>query len=429
MTVPGERRAATGQVLICGRPDVLEETVVAPTGKARRKQRSVLARVVGAGRSRIDAVIGTPEGDVARRELGQQPGNGVVYLTQAGRKAGDVVAVPPDLVEIDEVGKQQAVTHLPQVAAAGGKPRRVVRGVIVDLDAALGEDLADLADADHRHAGVVQQVEIGRTGRRQREVAPSRGALEAARATGERPGDDAPDRVREAKDAARDRAPLVEELDRHDVFVAGHLKDGVGRRVDDRTSAAQVLLAELVEDRGARRRTVTQHAAPDGRAERFDHLRRKTVRIGRERHPQGQPHHLPVAGRRVLAGATLEQAPIRSPGARLAQRQTHDPAQAQRGEVGQLDVACLEHVTKGVRAAIAVGFGVGRFSRPDAVEHAHQDSGHSSPFWGLMEPLGAPPLAPLWSPRTWERPLRRGRSCGAAHAGGCCRRPRAGGRR
>ena len=53
-------------------------------------------------------MVGAPDRDVAGRERAEQAGHGLVDLAQPGGEAGDVVAVPPDLVEVDQVGEQQA---------------------------------------------------------------------------------------------------------------------------------------------------------------------------------------------------------------------------------------------------------------------------------------------------------------------------------
>jgi hypothetical protein len=47
-------------------------------------------------------------------------------------------------------------------------------------------------------------------------------------------------------------ARRIELFHRHHVLVGGHLEDAVRRGVDDPRTSAPVLLAQFVEDRGAR---------------------------------------------------------------------------------------------------------------------------------------------------------------------------------
>ena len=84
------------------------------------------------------------------------------------RRSPHVVAVSPHLVEIDEVGEQQTLLHLREMARAGGDAGGVVGGVIVHVDATLHEDLADLADADHGDAALRQVRYVGPGGSREK---------------------------------------------------------------------------------------------------------------------------------------------------------------------------------------------------------------------------------------------------------------------
>ena len=93
----------------------------------------------------------------------------------------------------------------------------------------------------------------------------------AARAD-EGPRDDAPDGVRAAQLLARDAAGGVQLVERDDLLVRGDLEDGVGRRVDDPLARPHVLVAEALDDLGARGRHVAEHAA----AGRLARTRRRT---------------------------------------------------------------------------------------------------------------------------------------------------------
>ena len=124
-------------------------------------------------------MVGAEDHDVSRAHRCAPHGHGCVHLDETRGEPPDVVAVAPDLVEIDEIGEQQAVIHLPEMTRAGGDAGRVVGGVIVHVDAALCEDLADLADAHYRHPPLVQKVEVRGRRRFEREIAPARGTLVA----------------------------------------------------------------------------------------------------------------------------------------------------------------------------------------------------------------------------------------------------------
>src|ERR1700694_5301630 len=100
--------------------------------------------------------------------------------------------------------------------------------------------------------------------------------MTAARAD-ERPRDDAPHVVRTAHHLSRDCADAPELFDRNDLLVRRDLKNGIGGRVDDRIAGAHVLLAELIEDDGARRRLVAECFPPDSALVLGDHIRWKSV--------------------------------------------------------------------------------------------------------------------------------------------------------
>src|SRR5207244_565630 len=78
-------------------------------------------------------------------------------------------------------------------------------------------------------------------------------------------------------------AGLVQLLERHRLLVRGDLEDRVRRGVDDPLPCPLVLLAELLDDLGARRGPVTEHAAAGLIHERIDHVVAEAVRGGRER--------------------------------------------------------------------------------------------------------------------------------------------------
>ena len=167
------------------------------------------------------------------------------------------------------------------------------------------EDVADLADRDHVAARRRRQVENGGRGRRDRIIAAIAGAAEIVRrAPRERPGDDAADLIT-IHQLAGDGAHLVEAREPERRLVRGDLKHAVGRGVADRLSGADVRLAELADDVGARCVAIAENARQIGAAaQRLDELRRKArFRIGEiapvERHRHAGD--FPMAGGGILA--------------------------------------------------------------------------------------------------------------------------------
>ena len=107
---------------------------------------------------------------------------------------------------------------------------------------------------------------------------------------------------------AGDLADLIKTIDGNDLLVGRDLKNGIGRRVDDRLAGPDVLFAELLDDLGAARGMIAENAGHRRLRNKFiDNAWRKTVWKGRKRLLQNDPGHLPVAGGRVLA-VRLERA-------------------------------------------------------------------------------------------------------------------------
>src|SRR5262249_54394375 len=134
---------------------------------------------------------------------------------------------------------------------------RLRRVRLVDVTA--GEDVANLADAVYRRAGLADERQVVRPPRLQREVVTVRGADVVAGLTGERPRDHAPDGVFPGEDLACRPAALVQLLERNGVLVRRDLEDRVGGCVDDPLAGLLVLLAELLDDLRPRRRLVPEN--------------------------------------------------------------------------------------------------------------------------------------------------------------------------
>jgi hypothetical protein len=82
--------------------------------------------------------------------------------------------------------------------------------------------------------------------------------------------------MRAGEVAAGDRADLPETLGRHEVLVGRDLEDRIGRRVEDRTPAREVLGAELSKDLGPRSGPVAEEPHARGALDRLDDLLRKS---------------------------------------------------------------------------------------------------------------------------------------------------------
>ena len=77
----------------------------------------------------------------------------------------------------------------------------------------MGEDVADLADADHLAAARDQPIEQRRLGRRHGEIAPVGRSLESRGGLAEeRPGDHPPD-IQRVDQLAHDPAQLIEPIE------------------------------------------------------------------------------------------------------------------------------------------------------------------------------------------------------------------------
>ena len=158
----------------------------------------MLARMIMAAPSRIVAVVGGEDAEVVGAHLGCDLGQARVEGFEARGVARDVAAVAVFAVEIDEIDEDEA--------AVGGFAQRGERqvdvfAVVPAFDfapgAAMGEDVADLADRDDFTASARRALEEVPGQRRHREILAMGGAHEITRrAPDEGAGDDAPDRER-----------------------------------------------------------------------------------------------------------------------------------------------------------------------------------------------------------------------------------------
>ena len=191
--------------------------------------------------------------------------------------------------------------------------------------------------------------------------------------------DHAPDRVLPGEDLASRARGLIQLLERNRLLVRGDLEDGVGRRVDDPLARPLVLLAQLLDDLGAGRSLVAEHAAAGLVHERVDHVVRKAVRIGGHRLRGHHPHQLPVAGRRVLPLRALDQpaSDRRGTGLRRTALERLDVAEPERLEVREVEAPNdASDVSERVRALVAILGGVGKRARSHGIEHDYASPRH-----------------------------------------------------
>ena len=240
--------------------------------------------------------------------------------------------------------------------------------------------------AEDRPARGGQAVQQGLAPGRHREVAAVRRALEVGGGLPhERPGDHPADAELEARDLVADAAPAVQLLGRDEVLVGRDLEDAVARRVEDRRAGAEVLLAQLLQDLGARGRLVAQDGAADPLLERLHDLGREAAGVDLERRRGHDAGHLPVPGGGVLARAPLRHlaegaggVALRAP-AKVGVRLPIPSAV----RFGMATAARGEDVAEGVAALVAEGGRVRRLPHAQAIADHHDGAaerpGHGPP--------------------------------------------------
>ena len=122
----------------------------------------MLAGVVGAAPGGVVAVVGGDDDEVAVAQGGLDLRDAPVEGLERGRIAGNVAAVAEFAVEIDEIGEDEAAVGQILQRLDGGRQAGIVAvGLDLPARAAMGEDVADLADRDDGAAGLRQRVEDG----------------------------------------------------------------------------------------------------------------------------------------------------------------------------------------------------------------------------------------------------------------------------
>ena len=139
----------------------------------------------------VAAVIGGDEEEPALAEGSQEIGDRGVGLQERLGVALWVSAVAEEHVEIDQVREDEAAVEGADLIEGLLEPVGVALGVDAPRDAALGEDVADLAHADDGDVGLGEDIAQGRAPGLHGEIAAVVGAPEGARGAHEGARDDA----------------------------------------------------------------------------------------------------------------------------------------------------------------------------------------------------------------------------------------------
>jgi hypothetical protein len=364
------------------------------------QDRHALAGVVGARPGRIVAVIGGEDREVAGSQTRQEVARLGVEGLERARIAGHVARMAVIAVELDEVAKGQGTRLSLARQPAKMFQKVVVRSALVHrADAAMGEDVVDLAHRMHhppRGRGPVHQRGLGR---RDGVVAPVAGPGETRfGAAQERPRDRPSDAagVQEGREPFAER---VEPVEPERLFMRGDLDDAVGRGVADGPAGAQVLGAEVVHDGEAGGVAIAQDTPGSGQSADLRHQSvvegglglRKVGPVPRHRNA-GQ---FPVPRGRVLAARHFSRrAPQalwlgpqpRRPEARgkldrPAQPQPVEDRHSQRPRAPDIRTprgAGLGDVTQRVGALVAEIGRIRRAAAADRIEHDQEGAVHAT---------------------------------------------------
>ena len=275
-----------------------------------------------------------------------------------------------DLIGVDQVGEHETVLER-RDQLAGARERGRVRGAgMLDVDPHAGEQLADLADAVHGHATVVQ-AHPGRTAT----VARARGRVGRRFARSARPfrGTDGAITRPIARSpvhlGAHLCADLVELRRRHDVLVGGDLQHGVLARVEDQRPAAQVLGAEVLDRVDAVVGPVADHMRPLALVARCDTISagKPSGKVGSGCRAQATPIRPQWPAIESLPGPRAQPAVQHRLATARDALQRQDAAEAEALQRRQRQSARgLREVAERVRALVAVAAASGSAPTPSA---------------------------------------------------------------
>lgn len=242
------------------------------------------------------------------------------------------------------------------------------------IDAAVAEDVLDLADGDHFFALTLQTVEDRIGEGLHGIVAAVLGAGVFPVAAHEGTRDDAADQILALQQVSCDGADAVQLLKGHDLLVRGDLEDTVGGGVDDELAGLNVLVSEALDDLGAACDAVAEGAAADPLLKLVHELFGEAVGEGLEGMLLHKTRHLPVTAGRILGvgglGAAAECALRFFAGGDLA---AFDVADAEFDHIGDLKRIILPDMAERIAARVAEFGRVGQSADAAAVDH--DDSG------------------------------------------------------
>src|SRR5688572_4601257 len=167
----------------------------------------------------------------------------------------------PGLVELGDIRKKEPSPHRPESGIDQFKSFRI-GGSMPGTDASPGKEIVDLSHPDRGLMAKRQAVKKGLTRWGTGEIPTTNGPPEAAHLAIKGPCNDPRYPERPRQQLTSYSASRIQLLDRHYPFVSRHLKDGIGRGVDDPATRGHVLGTEFVEDGGSTRGSVSNDQPP-----------------------------------------------------------------------------------------------------------------------------------------------------------------------
>jgi hypothetical protein len=290
-------------------------------------------------------------------------------------------------VEVDEIREHHVGVAGSERFDRNADALRVGARVHGRRDAAPRKDVGDLADSEDVPAGGDESIEPRLSDGFDGVVPPVGCANEGAGLPDEGARNHATDGVVTDENGPGESADLPETFRRPDLLVRGDLEDGIAGRVEDRSPRRLMLRAQLLNDLGSRRRLVAKDLLPEVFLEGPENLRRKPVRIERERALHDEPHHFPVTRRRVLSRRELVGLSAGA-GCPASAGGIEESEQSERLEVRQRGRYAIENVTERVGAGVAVRVRI----RSGAHAETVADDDQYPPASGASDPFAQPPI-------------------------------------
>ena len=313
--------------------------------------------------------------------------------------AVNIPAVAEVHVKIHQIHKAQSFKI--RLRVMHGVIHAVCVGLVVHVlrGAASCKNIIDFANGNGSLARLHNGIHHGAL-RLQRIVVPVGGALEAGPAvTHKGTGDDTAHTVLALQNGPSLAAALVEFLQRNQLLMGCHLKNGVHGGVDDPLARVQLLLPVVTDHVGSGVGPVAQAATAGGRLKGIQHLLRKSFRIGGHGFRRHNTGNLPVTDGGVLAHGFFRQPGIGAQGLfRLGQA----------GDAVNLSKTCRNHVgnvqlgrggagSQRIDPHITKFFGIRHRADAKGIQYNQKDTFHGS------SPLGLCVIALLTFP-PWQPP-------------------------